>query len=255
MSISKAECLKVYVEFLANADTKYNEAMVLSKIGSFGSATSLLIISMEETMKALVLYLDGNGFEFRKRVKGIKSLFENHQLRYFLAIALSVLNIVTKDFIEFTIKVKKDPGKIWEINLKDESFQQKLIDYFKITINSILVEIKWFSNSDTYRQDGFYVDYIGELKTPLSVKDEYFMQIKLRVDNLRKISTDFLELFTNQNDDIKQHFNKMKKQMIEENHYSHISKLIEITKDRKNNPFELLIKTFSDLESEFNITR
>lgn len=250
MSLSRKECLIVHKEFLINAEAKYKDAITLANISSYGSATSHLIISMEETMKAIVVYLDGNGFEFRMRVKGIKGLFENHQLRYFLAIALSVLNIFVQDFILLIERIKKDKNVILNIKFDDADFQKQINYYIIEKTKSIMNEVVWFSNADIYRQDGFYVDYSDEIKTPLSISNDEFLEIKTRVDNLRNVASNFLQSFVPEEADLKDHIKKFKKQLIEEKWYEQLSKLIEKTKDRKNDPFELMIKSLSELESD-----
>ncbi len=252
MTLSKEECLIVYKQYLANADSKFNDAITLSNSGSFGSATSHLIISLEETMKAVVLYLDGNGFEFRSRVRGIKNLFENHQLRYFLAIILSVFNIFIQDFMVFIKRIRKDHKEILKLKPDDKNVQKQLMSYVQEKIKNIIGEIAWFSKADLYRQDGFYVDYVDEVKTPLSVNEEEFSQVKIRVENLRKIASEFLLSFTSEDKEITEHIQELKKQFIREGWYEGLSKLIDKTKDSNTNPFEILASSLSEFESELN---
>ncbi len=85
MSISKRDCIAASVLVLENAQSLKRDAELLAENNSYGRAISLLIHSLEEEIKSLVLFLDGHGFQFRKRVKGINGFFVNHNLRYALS--------------------------------------------------------------------------------------------------------------------------------------------------------------------------
>ncbi len=93
--LTNAECIDAFNSLMDNANSLYNDAKSLASNCSYGHATSLLIQSSEEAMKAFILFLDGNGFQFRKRVSGINNLFLNHKLRYGFAVLLLVLYIFT----------------------------------------------------------------------------------------------------------------------------------------------------------------
>jgi len=97
MTLSQKECLTASNYLLENAESLYNDAQLLAKNKSYGRAISMLIHSTEETMKAFILFIDGNGFQFRKSTNGINNLFVNHSLRYGLAMVLSVLHIFSED--------------------------------------------------------------------------------------------------------------------------------------------------------------
>jgi AbiV family abortive infection protein len=158
MNLSKKECLLVSQDCIANSNSKHSDAITLASSGSYGNATSQLMLSLEEMMKAIVLNLDGNGFEFRNRVKGIGNLFENHRLRYFLAFTLSVMNVFGQDLKKLLIKTINSPEEFLNLKMEDPGLQHRLTLWVIVKMEFIQKEIVWFSNADLYRQDGFYVE-------------------------------------------------------------------------------------------------
>src|SRR4051812_38270732 len=94
LTIPKKECLEVYKTILKNSDNKWESGKKLADIGDFGGATSFALISVEELIKALIVFLDGKGFEFRS-LKGIDTFFKNHKIRYIIAYAMFAMNLFT----------------------------------------------------------------------------------------------------------------------------------------------------------------
>ena len=176
MNLTRQECLELSKVCLDNADSKYNDAIILSQSGSFGNATSQLMVCIEELMKATILSLDGNGFQFRQNVNGITHLFQNHKLRYVLACAISVFYVFGRDLKWLLIKFKSDPEKYMNLDIKSEKFQKLAMAWIINKIRTIEKEVAWFSNADIYRQDGFYVDYVDGVRSPLSMTETQFTE-------------------------------------------------------------------------------
>jgi len=236
MSLSKGECLIAYKNLLHNADEVYSDAITLAEKNSYGRATSLLILSMEETMKAYVLYLDGNGFQFRLRVKGISNLFNNHILRYPLALILSIMHIFIKDFKRIVTKARENPHEILNHKIDKKYMNQKLVEYLVRKLPVVITEIVWFSQAEIYRQKGFYVDYVDELETPLSVNKEQYEDIKLRIDSLREISNSFWGVFEIKDLEYQKQMIEIKERFIEEDWYGRIGDLIGKFREQDSNP-------------------
>ncbi|MEP1096373.1 MAG: hypothetical protein ABJG78_14750 [Cyclobacteriaceae bacterium] len=44
-----------------------------------------------------------------------------------------------------------------------------------------------------FRQEGFYVDFEDEIKTPIKISNEDFQELKVRIDNFRNFLPEFLK--------------------------------------------------------------
>lgn len=254
MSLSNSECKLAYEFLMKNANALYNDAKLLASNGSYGPATSMLIHSTEETMKAFVLFLDSNGFDFRRRVKGIKNLFDNHKLRYGLAMFLSILYILSEDIKTFFLDIKSNPKNFHELIKNKEQIGTVLLEYIRKKIIVIIQEVIWFSNAEFLRQKGFYVDYVDEIKTPLQISNVDFENVLIRIDGMRSFVSNFVLSFESSDVLLTHEIDKLKLRFIEEKWYENIGKLIEIYKDRETNPLDVLSKKLNEFKDELNNT-
>lgn len=254
MSLSKKECLEVAKETFRNSDGMYNDGVALAKINSFGRATSLLILSMEENMKAVILYLDGNGFQFRPKVKGIQNLFINHKLRYPLALVLSGFNIFRKDLREFIFKIKDNPAVIKDFDKNKEKWEGLAKGYFIEKVKQFIAEITWFSSAEYLRQEGMYVDYDDVLKTPLDINEQDYNEVYVRVSAMREFTADFLTAFDDRGEEgeeeLKKQLKELQKQFITEQWYDKISGVISKFNSKDANPLLALLSNVQEFESE-----
>lgn len=249
MVLSKTECLNASKHLLENAESLYNDAVLLAGNNSYGRATSMLIHSTEETMKALILFLDSKGFQFRNKVSGINNLFVNHSLRYGLAMIVSVLHVFSEDLNKFLQNVRNDPQSIIELHKNKKVLENKFFEYFKNKIKIVLQEVIWFSKAEFLRQDGFYVDYVNEIKTPLNINKKDYEDVLLRIDGMRTFVTGLIDSFNSEDELFIEQTEELKSQFINETWYGHLGKLIDKFKNKKINPLEDLstvINEFSD---------
>lgn len=251
MSLSKKECLEVAKETFRNSDGMYNDGVALAKINSFGRATSLLILSMEENMKAVILYLDGNGFQFRPKVKGIQNLFINHKLRYPLALVLSGFNIFRKDLREFIFKIKDNPAVIKDFDKNKKKWEDLAKGYFIEKVKQFIAEIKWFSSAEYLRQEGMYVDYDDVLKTPLDIDEQDYNEVYVRVSAIKEFTTDFLTAFDEKGEEeFKRQLKELQKQFITGQWYEKIGGVISKFNTKDTNPLLALLSNVQEFESE-----
>ncbi len=106
---------------MANSNLKANSAkLTIAENNDYGSAISLLIISNEEAVKALMLFLEGNDFRLRN-IPGFTNLFENHRLRYLVIPFNSDRNNIPQRILEISILLFfQNPGKSTSPSLKWE---------------------------------------------------------------------------------------------------------------------------------------
>jgi AbiV family abortive infection protein len=155
--MSPKQCLKNYKLLLSNAGVKYQDAVHLAEKESYGTAISLLILSIEETMKTLVLYLDGHGFLFRN-IKGVSNIFVNHKLRYPLAMVISIVSSFGRDITRLAEEYSKRPeeSKALLDRFKNNRVEvvEALIKYLKQKSDEMKIDVLWFSNVGLLREDG-----------------------------------------------------------------------------------------------------
>jgi AbiV family abortive infection protein len=260
MNLSKKECLEVAIETFRNAENKHSDALILAKNNSYGMAISALILSLEENIKAVILFLDGNGFEFRKRVKGVKNLFVNHKLRYPLGFVLSGFNIFGKDLIGFISKIVSNPSIIKGFNINEREWESLALNYILEKINQLDEERIWFSNAEYLRQDGMYVDYDNIIKTPLSIDKKDFNDILVRVSGISEFIDGFLPIFDQSYEgdaaaEFKIEVKKLQKQLVSENGYDKIGKIVSKINERGNDPFIDISKNLQEFKKDINFTK
>ena len=260
MNLSKKEFIEVAIETFRNAENKHNDALILAKNSSYGMAISALILSLEENMKAVILFLDGNGFELTKRVKGVKNLFVNHKLRYPLGFVLSGFNIFGNDLIIFISKIVLNPSMVKDFNINEKEWESLALNYILEKINQLDEEIIWFSNAEYLRQDGMYVDYDNIMKTPLSVDREDFNDVLVRVSRIREFINKFLPIFDQsyEGDDaaeFKIEVKKLQKKLVSEKGYDKIGEIVSKINERGNNPFIEISKNLQKFKKDIDFTK
>lgn len=249
MTLNAKECLIAFKYLQDNADSLFNDATTLAESRSYGHATSLLIHSTEEYMKAFILFLDGNGFQFRNRVPGISNIFVNHKLRYGLALIITLLAILIDDFKVLLPHIKKTYNLTFDLKRDKEQIQNEMVSYMNKRLQSAVQEVQWFSEAEFLRQDGLYVDYVNNIKTPLDITKTNFEETLLRINRLRSFIIDYISGFDSEDKIIIQGIENLKVQFSVEKWYEKIGGLIELFKDNKKNPFidlSTLISTFSN---------
>ncbi len=249
-TLNRTECREASIECFRHADSKYKDAIILANNGSYGNGISNLILCLEETMKGLILSLDADGFHFRTKVKGIKGLFENHKLRYFLGFVMSAINVLVEDLAIVIAKGRENPKKLIK-QVKELKTNPKIIEkYFLKVMNRLQEEIEWFSELDAKRQSGMYVSYKGEIKSPNSVDKKDFDLFIHRIYIVRSSALLIAESYKKSVDELSPEIEEIHKTFSEEKYYTHLGDLIKIINDRKSNSFKDLYSSLEELKNE-----
>lgn len=190
MTLSPEQCLVVYRQVIEKSKRKFEEAEILAEKERYDTASSLLIISNEELLKAMILFMEGNGFHLRK-IKGFKTLFNNHKLRYLVALTLSVISLLAKEFARgMALFIKGDEDFLNKIDPLRPGFSDPARDYLSARLLDIKSEIEFFSKVDKARQHGFYSEYNDGLIT--ISKDEYLL-LHAKIDSVNVVINSFIE--------------------------------------------------------------
>ncbi|TMI63658.1 MAG: AbiV family abortive infection protein [Bacteroidetes bacterium] len=242
-SLTKAECSEAYQQIFATAESEWQAALELAATGKYGNATSLMIISIEEYVKSLLIFFDSHGFHFRT-TKGVSIFFKNHQIRYVIAFVMAVMNLFGEEMKRFLLRVKENPEEIRTLHSAfkedDNYFEKKFGYYFRRKLVEIMREFRWFKGADLFRQEGFYCDYKDFLKTPLNVTEDEFKEVFKRLKKVRSIGKAIIAGFESDSSEIRDQLQKMKTEFRAKNHYLKITNGLKKLSESKQSPFEFI---------------
>lgn len=252
MNIPKKECLVVYKGMINHSDAKWNSGEKLAEIGDYGTATSLLIFSIEELIKSLVILLDGKGFEFRN-TPGVKIVFQDHRIRYVIAYLMFSMNLFGEDLICFILKVRNDKQEVFglmkEFEKNKESLVEKFIIYLYQKIKLIDEENEWFSQVDIFRQDGLYCDYEQQFKNPLMIGEGNYLGVLERLKKVRSFGKEFITIAESDDDELIKQIKQLSRQFREDRVYQKLGNSLSGVRKSGENPFDLIKELLKDFSS------
>lgn len=244
LNLSKEDCLKEYNNLKVNSEIKLKSSENLAFNGDLGSAISLLIISNEELIKALILYLDANGLSLRN-IKGMKSIFNNHKLRYLLIFWFSIITIFFDDIKQYLPQMVKDKRLLNAVNtykvfgLIDPLFSSKLNFYIKRKAVQFRQELKFYSRVDKMRQNGLYLD---PESTTFSRSD--YIKVHKKFLKVRFTIQEFLPYSLTDGNDKTAAIQIIKEILIKKNGYEELGQLINKINKPNINPYDEMFKFF-----------
>jgi AbiV family abortive infection protein len=242
MNIKQADCLRVSAEVLKHSDEKFEEAEMLAKAGRYGTATSLLIISNEELLKSLILFLDGHGFRFRS-VKGMKSIFQNHKLRYLLSMVLSMSSILMEDLLKYLMAAYNNPSLIRKWQFGSDEFNNWAGRYLMRKTIQAREEILFFAKFDKTRQKGLYSDYSGGI---LETTEHEYSAFYNKVSRIRSLFKDVAKMFYDGDQEIKTSVQETKESLNKDNSYLALENLLCKINKPGVDPYQALISSLNE---------
>ncbi len=239
-SLTTKECADAYKSMYATAESEWEAGKQLAASGKYGNATALLIISIEEYVKSLLIFFDSKGFHFRN-TKGVAVFFRNHQIRYVIAFVMSVMNLFGEEMKKALLWVKANPEKVTQLhkdmNEQEQFFEQRFGYYLKRKLVYILREFAWFKNADLFRQEGFYCDYKDFLKTPLQLSKDEFNEVYVRLEKVRDVGKFLIQGIESSDASVQEQIRKLKSDFKTRQYYQKISNALEALSKSKQNPF------------------
>jgi AbiV family abortive infection protein len=171
-----------------NAKQLRKDAILIASTNkSYSSATSLLILSSEEIIKAILVLLHSEGYKVYK-INDARKFFFDHKIRHQLAQLIEM----TAGFIESLDKYKnQEPTKL--INTKSEgwnSFLNGIFDLAKVIapITKSTERIKDLENFNDNKNNGLYVGYKDKLIVPQDkVTETDYRKTKEIVDRIFRV--------------------------------------------------------------------
>ncbi len=251
LTISKAKCKEAYIEILKNSDKKWNTSKLIAESGDYGSACSIAIISLEELVKALIVFFDGQGFNFRN-IKGMKTLFRNHQVRYFLLFFLFVMGLMKDELVSMMLKIRNKPVSVLSRYISSilgkNRFQDKTKEYVIQKSIELNMEIERFSNVDALRQESLYTDFDGNLKSPVTISREDYEILHFRLSKAREAGKGIINSFETNDESTIGHIENFKKDFAKNGYYKNIENAFKYMNDTRLSPFDAFMKSVFDIE-------
>lgn len=172
INLSPEESKGLDISIYNNAQVLFDSAILLFKNNNTNSvATSLLILSSEELIKAVIVKLHSEKFRIY-RIGNAKLFFTNHQIRHEIA-----------QLIETAIGLFEGMD-IWDKQKQKPSLQTKSsnLNFWGNLINDVIMSSQPFLKSTTrikslqdfnkWKNQGFYVDFRDKLVEPSKEIDE-----------------------------------------------------------------------------------
>ncbi|MBS1651629.1 MAG: AbiV family abortive infection protein [Bacteroidetes bacterium] len=241
-TLTQEECSK-YFEFLqGNAAEQWKIADTLSTAEQYGAATSHLLISIEESIKSIIVFMDSQGYQFRS-VKGIDTIFSNHRIRFFIAYFMFSIGIFGDDLIKWLKKVKQNPELIQEhmkLFVGQDDLPLPLKYYFLRKLALLKTEMIFFKNADLIRQIGFYVDYNEQVQSPQAMTKDTYKEIYQRMEKVKRFVKGLIDAYTPSDETMDKLIAKNKQLFNDEKYYKLIEDGLFKVKKTKSSPFDLL---------------
>lgn len=249
--LSDSDCQDLFEAIMQNSERRWQSAELLANNQDYGGAIRDLITSMEEMIKSIIMLADTKGFEFRKIENMDFIIRRSHSIRHLIGLLMLIFNIFIDDFKKVIEKFHESPSEFLLI-VKNKPFVETLLK--KYLVEKIIIfqeEFKWFSKVEITRQQSTHVDLGEEIISPISLTSDDYQEVFSRMNNVKKLGSDFISSLTSDDKDFNQQLADLQKQFIDEDWYETISSFIESTKNGKKNPFGLIEKKMNDLD--FNI--
>ncbi|HYF69067.1 MAG TPA: AbiV family abortive infection protein [Ohtaekwangia sp.] len=248
LHLSKKNSLAAFKAVLQNSDLKWNTAAKVAKTKDYGTAISIAVASVEEVVKALIIAMNGYGFEFRK-APSMQRFFKNHQIRYVVAYAMFLVNVFSQELKELFLKINSNPvdGIDWmnRIIANDPREIFKIQAYARLKFRLIKKEFQWFEKVDTFRQEGMYSDFDDGIKSPVSITKKTYAETIGRLEKVRKVGLALIETLESKDHTYINHYKMLKSRFIQDQYYERIETTLK-NMSRPSVPFESIRTFFSD---------
>lgn len=150
---------------LQNARRHLRAAEALAKKKLFGSASTHVVLSVEELVKAWVLALHSMGFEFP--LKMLNAVLFEHSARHMVTFGVVFVLTIRYLAVRTTRRVQKRHGiKDYPAKLRDEWVAELMRDLQSLASRSprnepVLAVWEWIGNANKIKNNGLYVDFNG----------------------------------------------------------------------------------------------
>lgn len=185
INLSAQKSIGIDCVIYKNARQLRNDALIIAEVNkSYSSASSLLILSSEEVIKAILVLLHSQGYK-TYLIKDSKKFFSDHRVRHqlaqFVELAIGIFETIEKKLTNKPITLLKTKSQFWnnlingilEIAIASKPFLESAERFKKL------------ENFNNKKNQGFYVDFRDNLLVPqeqITIKE--FTDVKLIVNRI-----------------------------------------------------------------------
>jgi len=171
INVSPSESKILYKPIFENATILLKDADIIAlKNKSYAHGSSLLILSLEETIKSILVLLHSQEYPIY-RIRDAKKFFFDHKIRHQIAKVVEVTYGSLKSLANYEANHKE----------KGNGFLDSLISLFE-SIQPLIESFSSFELLDGLNQDknmGFYVDFRDKLLVPSEeIGKEKFIEVR-----------------------------------------------------------------------------
>lgn len=165
LNIAPSNSKSLHEPIFKNALKLKRDAITLAQIGSYSTATSLLVLSSEEVIKALLVLLHSEGYHVY-RIDGAKKYFTDHKIRHELSKLVESITAILESIRELVTKISEP-----KFQFKNQ-FWNELLNVLRVFVSVLKPiaisheRIKEFDKFNEYKNKGFYVDFFDEIIIP-----------------------------------------------------------------------------------------
>lgn len=211
--LSDEECLNASKKAFSTADLHKKSAETLAKNGHYGIPVSHLILSTEQSVIGILLYLQYLGMNVRN-IAGVHMFFTDHIIKHRLATMISFMYPMLKLFMGFVQKTKEklhNPDAEMEYSEEEEALMSKDEKRIQNIFKDVPEMLDWWDSANMQKNKGFYVDYSESLETPLEVSELEYKRALIIVDNFQKQISETVAYFEKATEEDKKEINKNSK--------------------------------------------
>lgn len=199
------ECLDASKKTFLTANLHKKSAETLSENGDFGIPVSHLILSTEQSIIGILLYLQHLGMNIRN-IAGVHMFFTDHIIKHRLATMISLMYPMLKLFMGFVHKTKEKIHNP-DAQIKYSEEEKALISKDEKIIQNIFKDLPemmdWWEDANMHKNKGFYVDYTDSIETPMEVSESEYRRAFIIVNNFQKQISEIVSYFEKATEDDK----------------------------------------------------
>jgi AbiV family abortive infection protein len=176
--LSDEKCLDASKEAFINANNHKQSAELIAKNKQYGMAVSILILSTEELVKGILLYIQYLSIDIRN-ISGVYLFFTDHIIRHRLATMINLMYPMLKLIMGIVFKTKEklhNPESNIQFTNEENAIIYEDENEIKNLFKDLPAMMDWWDEANMNKNKGFYVDYSNSLETPMQVSELEYNQ-------------------------------------------------------------------------------
>lgn len=180
--MSNASCARAYRAAMKNAEQHADSSKRIARGKHYGHAVSHLVLSTEESVKALLYCGQSMGINIRQ-IKGIQMFFTDHIVRHQFATIFHAMSFIIEPMVSLFMKMRDElhePEIKIPRNKVERAIESRDQNKLMVVFSDFPQMMDWWDDADRQKNRGNYVDYEGDVESPSDVtRAEYLMAKKI----------------------------------------------------------------------------